>query len=71
MEATMSTNAEDPIEFTRVRLKEIADMWATLARAKANVYAEKLPDAVRRLVSRPDPQVPTESPGEPGSAAAT
>ena len=46
---------EDPIEFTRVRLKEIAEVWRVFARDKAAVYAEKLPEAVRRRM-KPEAQ---------------
>ena len=67
----MSTSDQDPIEFTRVRLKEIAEVWTTFARGKAASYVDKLPDPVRKLMSKPMQQAPIASAGEPGSAAAS
>lgn len=63
--ATTPVASTDPVEFTRQRLVEIAEVWVKFLEQRVQTYrdlaAKRLPDALRRFLARK---------GEPPAAAA-
>ena len=66
----MSSDSTDPMEATRQRLSEIAQLWIDHARKKATPYVEKLPAPVRQQVNERILGVHAEAEAGPADAPA-
>ena len=59
MDTPGRTLPSDPVAFTRVQLKEIADVWVAVAKLKLAPYTAKIPAPLAKYLKLTEP---TETP---------